>query len=143
LSLVKKYAAVGLDDAYADGLAFDFVCGNEVYGSCTELWEFLEGRRQVYALRVASPFMLTLAAGTTMICTDAVGKLLKGNGPGRCGPRARDRRAGLDRHRLPAAQLAHPPLAEDRPPGLLLLLRLGRARRVQGPADQGSWTLPR
>jgi SRSO17 transposase len=28
-----------LGDAYADGLAFDFVCGDEVYGNCTELRE--------------------------------------------------------------------------------------------------------
>jgi hypothetical protein len=31
-----------LGDACADGLAFDFVCGDEVYGSCTDLGEFLE-----------------------------------------------------------------------------------------------------
>ena len=31
-----------LTDAYADGLSFDFACGDEVYGSCTELREFLE-----------------------------------------------------------------------------------------------------
>ena len=31
-------------DCYADGLAFDFICGDEVYGSCTALREFLEDR---------------------------------------------------------------------------------------------------
>jgi len=31
-----------LGDAYADGLMFDFVCGDEVYGSCTDLREYLE-----------------------------------------------------------------------------------------------------
>ena len=31
-------------DCYADGLAFDFICGDEVYGSCAELREFLEAR---------------------------------------------------------------------------------------------------
>ena len=41
--------------------AFDFACGDEVYGSCTELREFLEDRGQAYVLRVASSFMLTLA----------------------------------------------------------------------------------
>ena len=46
-----------LGDAYADGLAFDFTCGDEVYGSCTELRGFLEGREQAYVLRVASSFM--------------------------------------------------------------------------------------
>jgi SRSO17 transposase len=67
-----------LDDAYADGLRFDFVCGDEVYGSCTELREFLEGRGQAYVLRVASSFILALAPGTTMTCKEAVKKLLKG-----------------------------------------------------------------
>jgi SRSO17 transposase len=67
-----------LGDAYADGLAFDFVCGDEVYGSCTDLREFLEGRSQAYVLRVASSFMLTLAAGIKMTCADAVKKLLRG-----------------------------------------------------------------
>jgi SRSO17 transposase len=66
-----------LTDAYADGLAFDFICGDEVYGSCTELREFLEQRGQGYVLRVASSFMITLAAGTRMTCADAVKALLK------------------------------------------------------------------
>jgi SRSO17 transposase len=67
-----------LTGARADGLAFDFVCGDEVYGSCTELRGFLEDSRQAYVLRVASSFMLTLAAGVPMTCADAVKKLLKG-----------------------------------------------------------------
>ena len=66
-----------LADAYADGLAFDFVCGDEVYGTCTELREFLEERGQAYVLRVASSFMITLAAGTRVTCADAVKMLLK------------------------------------------------------------------
>jgi len=55
-----------MGDAYGDGLSFDFACGDEVYGSCTELRQFLEGRGQAYVLRVASSFMLTLAPGTKM-----------------------------------------------------------------------------
>ncbi|HEV2377811.1 MAG TPA: IS701 family transposase [Streptosporangiaceae bacterium] len=66
-----------LDDAYADGLTFDFVCGDEVYGSCTELRRFLEERGQGYVLRVASSFLLTLAASTRMTCADTVKTLLK------------------------------------------------------------------
>jgi hypothetical protein len=50
-----------LTDAYADGLSFDFACGDEVYGGCTELREFLEDRGQAYVLRVATSFTLTLA----------------------------------------------------------------------------------
>ena len=32
-------------DAYADGVAFDFACGDEVYGNCTQLREFFEDRQ--------------------------------------------------------------------------------------------------
>jgi SRSO17 transposase len=66
-----------LDGACADGLAFDFVCGDEVYGSCTELRGFLEDRGQAYVLRVASSFRVTLAAGVAVTCADAVKKMLK------------------------------------------------------------------
>ena len=65
-----------LTDAYADGLSFDFACGDEVYGSCTGLREYLERAGQAYVLRVASSFMLALAPGTRMTCADAVRKLL-------------------------------------------------------------------
>ena len=64
-------------DAYADGLKFDFACGDEVYGSCTQLRQFLETSGQAYVLRVASNFTLTLAAGTKLTCAQAVSKLLK------------------------------------------------------------------
>jgi SRSO17 transposase len=48
-------------DAYADGVSFDFICGDEVYGSSTQLREFLEDHGQAYVLRVASSFPATLA----------------------------------------------------------------------------------
>jgi SRSO17 transposase len=67
-----------LAEAGGDGLSFDFVCGDEVYGSCTALREYLEGQGQAYVLRVACNFTVTLAAGTTVTCADAVKKLLKG-----------------------------------------------------------------
>ena len=63
--------------AYADGIRFDFACGDEVYGNCTQLREFLEANDQAYVLRVPSNFMLTLAAGTKMTCAEAVKALLK------------------------------------------------------------------
>jgi SRSO17 transposase len=63
-------------DAYADGTGFDFVCGDEVYGACTQLREFLEERGQAYVLRVASNFTLTLAAGTKLTCAEAAARLL-------------------------------------------------------------------
>ncbi len=65
-----------LTDAFADGLRFDFVCGDEVYGSCTELRQFLEQRGQPFVLRVASSFTVALAAGTRMTCADAAKTLL-------------------------------------------------------------------
>jgi SRSO17 transposase len=67
-----------LAGAYDDGLSFDFACGDEVYGSCTELREFLEDRGQAYVLRVASSFVFTVVPGTRMTCAEAVKKLLKG-----------------------------------------------------------------
>ena len=74
----KGQLATGImDGAYADGLSFDFACGDEVYGSCTGLREYLEGRGQAYVLRVASNFVLALTAGTAMTCAKAVRKLLK------------------------------------------------------------------
>jgi len=62
-------------EAYADGLVFDFACGDEVYGNCTGLREFFEARGQAYVLRVASTFMLQLAAQTRMTCAQAVKQL--------------------------------------------------------------------
>jgi SRSO17 transposase len=65
-------------DAYAGGVSFDVICGDEVYGSSTELREFLESRGQAYVLRVASNFTLTLASGVTLTCAQAVKTLLAG-----------------------------------------------------------------
>jgi SRSO17 transposase len=74
----KGQLAIGiLADAYADGLSLDAVCGDEVYGNCTQLRQFLEGRGQAYVLRVASSFMITLGAGTKLTCAAAVKALLE------------------------------------------------------------------
>jgi SRSO17 transposase len=67
-----------LTGAYGDGLTFGFACGDEVYGSCTELREFLEDSGQAYVLRVASSFVFALAPEVKVTCADAVNKLLKG-----------------------------------------------------------------
>ncbi|HEY5356316.1 MAG TPA: IS701 family transposase [Streptosporangiaceae bacterium] len=66
-----------LADAFAGGMELDFACGDEVYGSCTELRVFLEGRQQGYVLRVPSNFRLTLARGMTLTCAEAVRQLLR------------------------------------------------------------------
>jgi SRSO17 transposase len=65
-------------EARADGVAFDFICGDEVYGASAELREYLESRGQAYVLRVASNFTLALAAGKALTCAQAVRTLLKG-----------------------------------------------------------------
>ena len=64
-------------DAYADGVSFDFICGDEVYGSSTQLREFLEDHGQAYVLRVASSFPVTLAGGMKLTCAQAVKQLVK------------------------------------------------------------------
>ncbi len=40
-------------DAHADGICLDFICGDEVYGSCTQLRQFLEGQGQAYIRRTS------------------------------------------------------------------------------------------
>ena len=64
--------------ALADGITFDFFCGDEVYGSCTELRAFFEERGQGYVLRVPSNFRLTLPGGMRLTCADVASRLLKG-----------------------------------------------------------------
>jgi SRSO17 transposase len=65
-----------LTEAFADGIGLDFVCGDEVYGSCTELRGYLEARGQGYVLRVPSNFHLTLARGVKLSCKQAAARLL-------------------------------------------------------------------
>src|SRR6516164_8424998 len=64
-----------LTEAFAGGVLLDFVCGDEVYGWCTELREFLEGRGQAYVLRVPSSFRLTLTGGLMLTCRQAAARL--------------------------------------------------------------------
>jgi SRSO17 transposase len=133
-----------LGDAYADGLVFDFVCGDEVYGSCTELREYLEGRGQAYVLRVAANFALALAAGTKMICAEAVKQLLKRDkawevrSAGKGSKGERWYACAWLATASPRHSPAHPPSSEERRAGLSLLFRPAWAGGVQGPADQGS-----
>jgi SRSO17 transposase len=64
-----------LAEAFADGVRLDFVCGDEVYGSCTQLRDYLEGRGQAYVLRVSASFQLMLADGITLTCKQAAARL--------------------------------------------------------------------
>jgi SRSO17 transposase len=66
-----------LTEALTGAVRLDFVCGDEVYGACTELREFLEDHGQGYVLRVRSSFHLTLARGITTTCAQAVTSRLK------------------------------------------------------------------
>ena len=59
-------------DARADGVAFDFIVGDEVYGASPDLREYLESCDQAYVLRVASNFTVTLAGGAAVTCAQAV-----------------------------------------------------------------------
>jgi SRSO17 transposase len=64
-----------LAEAFADGVRLDFVSGDEVYGSSTELREYLEDRDQAYVLRVPCSFRLTLPGGLTLTCQQAAARL--------------------------------------------------------------------
>lgn len=66
-----------LKEAYADGLFFDFICGDEVYGACTRLRGYLESAGQAYVLRVRRNFYLTFRDRSTMTCEDAVEKMIR------------------------------------------------------------------
>jgi SRSO17 transposase len=92
-------------EAYADGVGFDFACGDEVYGNCTQLREFFEQHGQAYVLRVASTFMTQLAAQTTMTCAQAVKQL------GRDQRRWQVRSAGAGSKGQRCNRLATPPSA--------------------------------
>ena len=63
-------------EALTGGVRVDFVCGDEVYGTCTKLREFLETHGQGYVLWVPSSFCLTLAHGVTLTCAEVVTRLL-------------------------------------------------------------------
>ena len=64
-----------LTEVFADGIHLDFVCGDEVYGSCTQLRAFCEDRGQAYVLRVPSNFHLILAPGVRLTCRQAAARL--------------------------------------------------------------------
>lgn len=64
-------------EASVDGFRPDFWCGDEVYGSCTELREHFGQHEQAYVLRVPSNFRVTMRSGTQLACAQAVTMLLK------------------------------------------------------------------
>jgi SRSO17 transposase len=64
-----------LAEAFTDGVWLDFVCGDEVYGACTELRKYLEDHDQAYVLRAPSSSPLMLAGGITLTCKQAAAQL--------------------------------------------------------------------
>jgi len=128
-----------LADAFADGLCLDFVCGDEVYGSCTELREYLEERDQAYVLRVPCSFTLVLPGG--IMLTLQAGRSPAGQQARLGDPLGRDRiertplvRLGVAGHRLRPASPADPPPADHRRAGLSLLLPARRTAGIAVPA---------
>jgi SRSO17 transposase len=91
----KGQLAIGLlAEAFADGIRLDFVCGDEVYGSCSQLREFCEGYGQGYVLRVPSNFRLTLAPGVRLTCKEAAARLLNGRRSWEVRPAGRGAKGG-------------------------------------------------
>ena len=73
----KGQLAIGLlGGVLADGIGLDFVCGDEVYGRCPQLREYLEACAQAYVLRVPSNFCFTVARGVRLTCKQAAAALL-------------------------------------------------------------------
>ena len=58
-------------------MILDFVCGDELYGNCTKLRDWLEEQEQAYVLRVPKNFRITLGDGAVLTCEDAVATLPK------------------------------------------------------------------
>jgi SRSO17 transposase len=61
----------------ADGVRPDFYCGDEVYGSCTELRAHFEADEQAYVLRVQKNFRIALSSGMELSVDQATKTLLK------------------------------------------------------------------
>ena len=138
-------------EALTDGITVDFFCGDEVYGSCTQLRALFEDRGQAYVLRVASSFRLTVPAGTKLTCAQAARQLLarkhpevRTAGTGSKGQRwyawswlatASPRHGLLIRHHLKTGELAfhycHVP--EGQP---LTITRLIRAAGLRWPVEE-------
>ena len=54
-----------LAQAHAEGVLFDFVCGDEVYGNSPDLRRYCEQQGQGYVLRIPSNFPVALGDGTS------------------------------------------------------------------------------
>lgn len=139
-------------EALAEGICFDFFCGDEVYGNCTELRAFFEARGQAYVLRVPRSFRLTLPGGRTLTCADAASRLaarrwpeVRSAGTGSKGQRwyawswlatASPQHCLLIRHHLKTGELAfHYCFVPGGQP--LTITRLIRAAGLRWPVEEG------
>ncbi len=61
-----------LAETLRDGVVFDFLCGDEVYGACPILRRWCERVGQAYVLRVAKNFRLDFGPRGTLTCERAV-----------------------------------------------------------------------
>ncbi|GEM_PF-7086928 len=99
LPLDLKFAAKGQlaieipGDAFGDGAGVDFVAGDEVYGNCTGLREYLEGEGQAYVLRVPSNFREPWPAVSRSPAPRLSGRCWPMTGGGRSAPPGRAPRA--------------------------------------------------
>jgi hypothetical protein len=122
-------------EAPADGITLDYLCGDAVYGACTELRQFCEAHGQGYVLRVPCSFRITLVSGVTLTSAGAAARLL--NDTRRW--KVRSAGAGSKGERwyawaLVATAWPPPPPADPPPPGhrrtgFLLLLHPPTASR--------------
>ena len=122
-------------EVLADGIGFDFFCGDEVYGSCTELRGFFEARGQAYVLRVPRNFRFTQASGRRLTCAQAASQLLSRHGEVRSAGTGSKGQRWYAWSWLATASPRHhadPPPPEDRRAGLPLVFR---ARGAAGDAD--------
>jgi DDE superfamily endonuclease len=148
-------------EVLADGIGLDFACGDEVYGSCTQLREYLEARGLAYVLRVPSNFYLTVTRGVRLTCKQAAatlagtrrGREIRSAGPGAKGQRwyawawpgtAPARHYLLIRRHLATGELAfHYCFVPEGQP--VSLSRLIRAAGLRWPAEGGHrwhWSRP-
>jgi hypothetical protein len=109
---------------------FDFACGDEVYGSCTQLREHLEEHGQAYMLRVASNFTVTLAPGTKVTCAEAVKRLVKPTST------AGHLRVPEPKQRNIRGRLTRPQIPPNRHGELLLCASGPERHRTRGPAGR-------
>ncbi len=61
-----------LASAYRDGVVFDFIAGDEVYGACPVLRRWCERIEQAYVLRVAKSFTIDFGSRGRFTCEQAM-----------------------------------------------------------------------